>query len=151
MGGSRVKDMKIRWLGWRFLLVSSTSVLWNGVPRPLGGPVPGRLPIMSGSIAIPQDTIIGQKYRINRKIGSGSFGEIYSGTMVYQDSNQQVRETVPSGGRGGGSLSAVCGRPMTRRRRRDVTVGAVATRVVISDPYRRLRSSSRKGARDARN
>ena len=60
---------------------------------------------MSGSIAIPPDTIIGQKYRINRKIGSGSFGEIYSGTMVYQDSNQQVAGGVrrgSAGRRGGG-------------------------------------------------
>lgn len=42
------------------------------------------------AVGIPPDTVIGQKYRINRKIGSGSFGEIYSGTVIYQDSNQQV-------------------------------------------------------------
>ena len=41
-------------------------------------------------IDIPPDTVIGQKYRINRKIGSGSFGEIYSGTVIYQDSNHEV-------------------------------------------------------------
>ena len=45
---------------------------------------------MSSAVGIPPDTVIGQKYRINRKIGSGSFGEIYSGTVIYQDSNQQV-------------------------------------------------------------
>ena len=29
------------------------------------------------AVGIPPDTVIGQKYRINRKIGSGSFGEIW--------------------------------------------------------------------------
>ena len=47
---------------------------------------------MSSAVGIPPDTVIGQKYRINRKIGSGSFGEIYSGTVIYQDSNQQVAQ-----------------------------------------------------------
>ncbi|KAH8074510.1 protein kinase [Aureococcus anophagefferens] len=61
---------------------------------------------MSGSIAIPPDTIIGQKYRINRKIGSGSFGEIYSGTMVYQDSNQQARTAASARGGGAGGAAA---------------------------------------------
>ena len=53
---------------------------------------------MSG-VGIPPDTIIGQKYRVNRKIGSGSFGEIYSGTVVYQDSNQQVSARPPRAAR----------------------------------------------------
>mmetsp|Transcript_31835 Transcript_31835/g.109504 ORF Transcript_31835/g.109504 Transcript_31835/m.109504 type:complete len:462 (+) Transcript_31835:80-1465(+) len=34
------------------------------------------------SATIQADTIIGQKYRIGVKIGSGSFGEIYSGTLI---------------------------------------------------------------------
>ena len=45
---------------------------------------------MSSAVGIPPDTVIGQKYRINRKIGSGSFGEIYSGTVIYRDPPQQV-------------------------------------------------------------
>ena len=40
---------------------------------------------------IPADTIIAQKYRIVKRIGSGSFGEIYSGTHIYQSESQQVR------------------------------------------------------------
>lgn len=44
---------------------------------------------MSGG-SIPPDTVIGQKYRIGRKIGSGSFGEIYSGSLLHQDVAQQV-------------------------------------------------------------
>ncbi|KAJ8598890.1 hypothetical protein CTAYLR_010273, partial [Chrysophaeum taylorii] len=55
--------------------------------QPLGQPLGQRQPGMS---AIPPDTVIGQKYRINRRIGSGSFGEIYSGTVLHQESTQQV-------------------------------------------------------------
>lgn len=36
-------------------------------------------------------TLIGHKYRIGRKIGSGSFGEIFAGGLLHQDSTQQVR------------------------------------------------------------
>mgnify|MGYP002059574861 CR=1 FL=1 len=34
--------------------------------------------------------ILEKKFRVVKRVGSGSFGEIYSGTVVYQDSNQQV-------------------------------------------------------------
>lgn len=38
------------------------------------------------------DFIVGGKYRLMRKIGSGSFGDIYLGINI---SNGEVRSTVP--------------------------------------------------------
>ena len=37
---------------------------------------------------IPADTIIASKYRVVKRIGSGSFGEIYSGTHIYESKEQ---------------------------------------------------------------
>ncbi|KAH8070689.1 protein kinase [Aureococcus anophagefferens] len=103
---------------------------------------------MSGSIAIPPDTIIGQKYRINRKIGSGSFGEIYSGTMVYQDSNQQARTAASA--RGGGAGPGPPPRPPARGAAGRGGGGAGAPRAAPAGDARRRQVAIKFEKRSAR-